>query len=281
MALGAFWFSLMSLAVKLVGRRLPSSEVVLVRGIFTLILSIAMLRHARVGLWGTQKFLLTLRGVFGWAALSCYYFSLVHLPLGEATLIQYSNPVFVAVLAALVLGEAIGLAEVLCLLASLGGVLLITRPAVLFGGDAAAIPPSQVAIALGGALFSAAGYTVVRRIGTTEHRGVLVFYLPLVTIPLTLPFISSAWSWPNAREWLLLVAIGLTTQLGQSYMTRGLQLERASRATAVSYLQIVFAAAWGAVVLGELPDEWTVAGAVVITGSTLLVSRLHRENPKK
>ena len=281
MAIGAFWFSAMSLLVKLVGQRLPSAEVVLVRGIFTLALSAAALRHARVSPWGERRGLLLLRGTLGWAALSCYYFSLVHLPLSEATLIQYTNPIFATILAAAFLRERIGVADVLCLVASLGGVLLVTRPAAIFGGVGEPLPLSQVAIALGGALFSGAGYTVVRRLGEREHRLVVVFYLPMVTVPLTLPFISSAWAWPTLREWLLLVGIGVTTQLGQIYMTRALQLERASRATAVGYLQLVFAAMWGALVLGELPDAWTVVGAAVIVGSTLLAARGHSSRAER
>jgi drug/metabolite transporter (DMT)-like permease len=68
----------------------------------------------------------------------------------------------------------------------------------------------------------------------------------------------------------------VTTQLGQVAFTRGLQLEPAGRATAVGYLQIVFAALWGIILLGERPDAWSVAGALIIVGATLVVALRRR-----
>ena len=69
----------------------------------------------------------------------------------------------------------------------------------------------------------------------------------------------------------VLVGVGLATQLAQVHMTRGLQLESAARATTTGYLQIVFAVLWGAFLLGELPNAWTLAGAIIIIGGTLLL----------
>src|SRR5262245_48468372 len=231
-AIGAFWFSLMSVFVRLAGRRMPSMEVVLWRGIGTLVLSWVALRSAGVPLWGTNKRMLLLRAGLGWLALSCFYFSLVHIPLGEATLIQYMNPLFATLLSAVFLGEHVGRSEVACVAASLTGVVFIAQPRALFGTGGGSIAPGHLAIALLGAFCTGAAYTAVRRMATTEHRLVVVFYLPLVTVPLTLPFAAADWRWPHGWEWALLAAIGITTQLAQVYFTRGLQLERAARATA-------------------------------------------------
>lgn len=268
MALGAFWFSVMSLLVKVAGQRLPSIEIVLVRAVLTLALSLAMLRRARVPVWGTQRTLLALRGLLGFVALTAFYFSVIHLPLAEATVIQYTNPVFAAILAAWLLRERFGAREAICIGLGLLGVVLVAQPATLFGATAA-LEMRYVAIALLGALFSAAAYVSVRRLGTTEHPLVVVFYFPLVTVPLALPFALAGWIWPTRIEWLLLLGIGVSTQMGQVWITRGLQLEAAGRATAVGYLQIVFAALFGAVVFRELPGAGAVLGTVLIVGSTL------------
>ena len=271
MAYGAFWFSLMSLLVKLAGQRLPSIEIVLARALITLGLSWILVRRARVSLLGRYPRMLVLRGLLGAVALACFYFSLVHLPLAEATVIQYTNPIFTAVIAGVVLRERLGWRQASCVATSLLGVLLIARPAALVGG-ASALNPTYVWIALLGALCSASAYVTVRKMGTAEHPLVIVFYFPLVTVPLALPFVIPVWTWPTPREWLLLAGIGVTTQIAQVYMTRGLQIEPAGRATAVGYLQIVFAAVWGALLFAEWPDGWSIAGALIILVSTLVLT---------
>ncbi|MBV9775255.1 MAG: DMT family transporter [Gemmatimonadetes bacterium] len=271
MALGAFWFSVMSLLVKLAGARLPSQQIVLARAVFTLALSWGMVRRAGVSAWGHDRARLVLRGTFGCVALSCFYYSLVHLPIAEATIIQYMNPVFTAVLAGLILRERMGRREIACVGVSLLGVALVTRPGFLFGGGGR-LEPAYVGIALVGALCSAAAYTTIRTL-RGEHSLVIVFYLPLVTVPVTVPLVGHLAKWPTPLEWLTLLGIGVTTQAAQVYLTRGLQREPAGRATAVGYLQIVFAALWGVVFFGEYPDGWSVLGALLIVGSTLVLMR--------
>jgi drug/metabolite transporter (DMT)-like permease len=124
MAVSAFWFSVMALGVKAAGRRLPSQEVVLVRGVVTLALSWAALRRAglavRVPGRGRQA-LLALRGLFGTAGLTCFYASVTRLPLAEATLLQYTNPLWAAALAAVALGERVRARDALALAAGSRG----------------------------------------------------------------------------------------------------------------------------------------------------------------
>jgi drug/metabolite transporter (DMT)-like permease len=267
MAVGAFWFSVMSLLVKVAGQRIPSQQVVLVRGVVTLALSYAMVRRAGVSPWGHDRIRLAMRGFLGFVGLSCFYFSLAHLPIAEATVFQYMNPVFTALLAGWLLGEGMGRREVVCVALSLLGVAMVTQPSFLFGGGTR-LNPLYVAIALTGALGSAGAYVTIRRL-TGEHPLVIVFYLPLVTVPATLPMVGAMAVWPTPLEWLVLAGVGVATQIAQVYMTRGLQMERAGRATAVGYLQIVFAALWGALFFGEFPDGWSILGVLLIVGSML------------
>ena len=278
MAYAAFWFSIMSLLVKMAGARLPSIEIVLVRAVVTLALSWALVRRAKLDPWGNRKGMLVLRGLLGCAALTCFYFSIVHLPLAEATVIQYTNPVFAALLAAILIRERLGLLEVTGVVASMIGVTMIARPGFLFA-DTSTVDPFHVAIAVAGALFSATAYVMVRMLRGADDALVIVLYLPAVTIPLVLPFALANWVTPTLIEWAILAAIGMTTQIAQVYMTRGLQLEPTGRATAVGYLQIVFAAVWGALLLGERPDRWSLLGALIIIGGTLLVTLRRRPAP--
>lgn len=280
MAAGAFFFSVMSLLVKMAGQRLPSQEVVMVRAIITFILSAWAVRAAGVGWWGTpgRRRLLVQRGVFGFLALSAFYHSIVHLPLADATVIQYTNPVFAGLIAVPFLGERLRRREVVSVLVSMAGVALVMRPSFLFG-EGAALDPLTVGIGLAGALCSACAYVTVRKLGETEHASVIVFYFALVSVIASVPTALPGAVWPTPREWLVMLGIGVSTQLGQVSITHGLRLERAGRATATGYLQIVFAALWGIIFFAELPDWGTLAGAALIIASTLALARRAKAKP--
>lgn len=273
MAAAAFFFSLMSLMVKGVGRHLPSQEIVLGRGALMVGLSYAAVRRARVSAWGHDRKLLALRCVFGFLALSSFFYALVHLPLAETTVIQYTNPVFTALMAAVALHEGIPVRQALSVALSLLGVGLIARPSFLFGAAAADLDPVAVGIALAGAVFSAAAYVSVRRLGRTDHPLVIVHWFAVTTVLGSLPLALPHLVWPTPWEWAALAAIALATLRAQVHMTTGLTLERAGRATAVGYLQIVLAGLWGLLFFGEIPNGWSLAGAALIIGATLWLAR--------
>jgi drug/metabolite transporter (DMT)-like permease len=272
MAAGAFFFSVMSLLVKYAGQELPSQQVVLARSMVTGLLSAWAIRHAHVSPWGTKRGKLVFRGIAGFLALSCFYHTLTHLPIADATVIQYTNPVYAGLLAVPLLGEKLRRREVLSVLGSLVGVLVVTRPSFLFGGSAHALPGLSVIIGLFGAVCSSAAYITVRKLGATEHPAVIVGYFSIVSVIASIPLALPDWVWPTPMQWLLLLAIGVTTQLGQIAITHGLRLERAGTATATAYLQIVFAALWGVLFFAEVPDGGTIIGSLIIIGSTLALA---------
>jgi drug/metabolite transporter (DMT)-like permease len=277
MLVGAFWFSVMSVLVKIAGRRLPSMELVFFRGLLTLAMSYAIVKRARIHpVLGVNRRLLLQRGILGAAALACFLFSLTHLPLAESTLIQYMNPIFAILVAHWWFGERMGRGEWIALVTSLIGVLLITRPSFLFGGAASGIHPGHALIALMGAVFSGSAYATIRQM-PNERPEVVVLYLPLMSVPMSLPFIATNWHAPTWEEWLLLIGIGIATQLAQTSMTRGLQIEKTGRATMVGYVQIIFAGAWGALLFGEAITWWTVTGAAIVLTGMLSLVLVHRE----
>ena len=273
MVLAAFFFSLMALLVKMAGQRLPTAEMVLARSVVAVVLSYGMLRRARVAPWGQRKGLLIFRGLAGFAGLLCMFYALTKLPLADATVIVYTNPVFTAILAALFLREMMGAREVLGLLLSLAGVVLVAQPAFLFGADADSLDLFAVGIALLGAIFASAAYVSVRKLGETEHYLVVVFYFPLVATPASIPFMISEALWPTPAEWLMLLGIGVITQIAQVYLTKGLHTEKAGRAMSMSYVQILFAALWGFLFFSEVPDLLSIAGALLVVAGTVVVAR--------
>lgn len=275
----AFCFSLMSLFVKLVGQTLPSQDIVLVRGIVTLILSYAALRSAGIAVAGNRKGLLALRGLLGFGAVSAFFYAVIHLPLADATVIHYTNPAFTAIIAALFLAEPVRAREAACLVASLAGVLLIARPTFLFGGTSASLDPGGVLAALAGAILSAGAYVTIRLLSRTEHALVIVLWFGVVSTLGAAPATAAGFELPTGWVWAGLVGVGLTTHAGQVLLTRGLALEPAGRAMMVSYVQIVFAALWGIVFFGERPDIRVAAGAALIVGSTFALRRRRRPLP--
>ncbi len=272
---GTFLFSIMSVFVKLSGQSgIPSQEIVLARAVVTLVMSAWMLRHAKIPMWGDNKKLLLARGLAGFGGLWCFYYAVTHLPLADATVIQYTNPVLTAVLAALVLREKLRWPDAAASFAALSGVVLVARPTFLFGG--AQLNLGAVGIALVGACFSATAYVLVRKLRETDDPLVIVFYFPLVAVPASLPSVIPVAVWPQGIQWVYLLMVGITTQLAQVQMTRGLHLEAAGRATAISYVQILFAAFWGFTFFGELPHPIAALGALFIIMATLVVTRKAR-----
>jgi drug/metabolite transporter (DMT)-like permease len=266
MAASAFGFSVMSMLVKLAGPRLPVGEIVLARVIVTLAVSFVMVRRAGLSPWGNDRARLALRGLLGFGGLACYYIALVRLPLADATTLQNTIPLLTAVLAWWLLGEHVGVATVIALACGIAGVVVVARPG---GGEHDVI---GIAVVLAGAVLSSLAYVTVRRLASTEHPLVIVFFFPLVALPFAIPWAAYDLVVPGPLDALLLVAIGLATQAGQVFLTLGLAAERAGRASSISYLQVCFAIMWQVIVWGEQPAVTTFAGAGLILAGTLIVS---------
>ena len=275
MALSALWFAVMSLLVKLAGESLPTMQIVFVRGCVTLLLGAFVVWHAGVSPFGTHPRLLLLRGLVGSCALICFYAAVVHLPLAEATVIHQTAPLFTAVFAAWLLHERLEGRVLASIAACFCGVMMISRPQWLFGTG---VPAAEHAwlyafVALLGSVLSALAYVTVRKLGRTENPLVVVLYFPLVTVPLSAPLAIPIWVWPDATGWLLLIGIGVSTQIAQVALTKGLAREAAGRASAMGYLQVAVATVFGAAFFGTWPDAWSTAGMLLILGSLLAVAR--------
>ncbi len=272
MAESALYFSIMAVLVKTAGNRgVPWEQIVFARSIFALVVTAVWLRRLDVSPRGNARGWLALRGVLGVLGLMCFYYSVTHLPLGDATVIQFTNPTFVALFAVVIVGERLRAGDIIAALLCLTGVAFIARPSFVFGG-ASRLEMFDVGIALMGAIFSGLAYATVRRLGRTEHPLVTVLWFPLIAAPVTLPLAVAAGYVPDLVDLLVLAGVGLTSQIAQVRMTQGLQLERAGRATAITYLQVVFAFIFGAVLFGEPPTVWNVLGALVVAATTVTLA---------
>ena len=269
MIASALCLSLMNLLAKEVSARIPLAEIVFARGIFGVLLNLLLLRQAGVSPWGRRRGLLVCRGLASTGALFAIYADLKALPLEEATVLQYLYPTFTALLAWVGLREQISKRLIVAIAAGWLGVVFVSQPAALFGGSSA-LPLVPVFIGLGGALLSAIAYVNVRALAKSEHPLVVVFYFPLVSLPISIPFVLMHPVLPTGMELLMLLGVGLFSQFAQLFLTVGFKHLPAARATSISYVQVFFAAVWGWTLLGETIDQWELIGALMVMAATLL-----------
>ncbi|MFT7680684.1 MAG: drug/metabolite transporter (DMT)-like permease [Moritella dasanensis] len=272
MLMSALAFAIMTACVKLVSTHgIPVFEIVAVRAIVSLIISYVDVRRKRISVWGNNKKLLIARGAVGSVALICVYFAVTTLPLAEATILQYLHPVFTAILALVFLKERIQRSTIVCIVFCIVGLLFIVSPNMALSG-ATELPLFSVFVALMGALGSAIAYVIVKRLSSTEDSSVIIFYFPLIALPLSVFLLGNNFVMPYVEALVLLILIGIFTQIGQVGLTKAMQTEVASKATAYSYVQVVFSIIFGWLLFSEIPSLWTwVGGGLIILGALINV----------
>ncbi|WP_070971285.1 DMT family transporter [Vibrio sonorensis] len=268
MLLSALGFALMSASVKYVSiYGIPVFEIVAARAIVSLAISYADIKRKKISVWGNNKPLLALRGVLGTIGLMCVYYSVTTLPLAEATILQYVHPVFTALLGLLFLKERIQLSTLVCIILSLLGLFAMVHPSI--ATDAInSLPMFSVGIALAGALFSSLAYVVVRKLSQTEDSSVIIFYFPLIATPVSVFLMKDSFVMPDFSLAITLVFVGIFTQVGQYGLTKAMQTQAAGKASAYSYVQILFSALLGVIVFNEVPSLWTyIGGSLIVAGA--------------
>lgn len=269
MLLSALGFALMAACVKAVGGYgIPVMEIVAARAIISLIISYVDVKRKRISVWGNNKPLLIARGAIGAVSLMVIYFAVTTLPLAEATILQYTYPAFTAVLALIFLKERIQLATIICIALSILGLLVMMRPGI--ETETSALPLLSVGAALLGALGSAAAYVIVRQLSRSEDGSVIIFYFPLIALPASLILLGDDFVMPNTEALILLIMVGIFTQVGQIGLTKAMAAESAGKATAYSYVQVIFSAILGIIFFAETPTFWTLlGGGLIITGALI------------
>jgi len=265
MIMSALGFALMGVFVRIAyGQGIPVLEIVAARALVSAFISYADIKRKKISPWGERKDLLIARGAAGAIALIFVYTALAALPFAEATVLQYLHPLFTALLAVIFLREYLQKNTLICILLSVIGLLIIVRPSFLFSGLAGDYPAWAVAAAIAGAFGSAVAYVLVRKLNATEDSSVIIFYFPIMALPLSLLMLGDNIVMPQGWAWLSLLLVGIATQVGQVGLTKAMQTASASKATSFSYLQIIFAMVLGVIFFDEIPTLWTITGAVFI-----------------
>jgi drug/metabolite transporter (DMT)-like permease len=268
---GAAWMSgavLSFLAMALAGRELSASlgtfQILFFRSLIGLVVIGVLAWHAGWARLRTAhpalhigRNLAHFGGQFGW------FFAIAAIPLAEVFAIEFTIPLWTALLAVLFLGERLTARRMAAIAVGLAGVLLILRP------GAGLMHPAAFA-ALAGAVAYAVSYVLTKRLTPTEAPLAILFYMTVVQLPLGLVGALLQWrelAWPMA-PWLLVVGLGALT--AHYCIARAFALADIAVVIPVDFVRLPLVALIGYAFYGERLDALAVAGMVLIVGANLI-----------
>lgn len=267
-------FAVMAAISKVIGDRATTFEKIfwrsLISAVFTLVAHASERRAGRAKAveWPPRRpLLMVARGLCGHLALTFYLEAVDRMPLAEAMIIGKIHPLAAAVMAYVFLGEPLRAARVAAIFASLAGVLIIVWPAE---GGLAFENRCGAMLAFSAGVMTGAAYVCVRALALAGEGEVwMMLAFPLVALPLCT---RDAWrGLANIDDDLSskFLALGLATQGGQVFLTRGLVALPAAAGTQVMYCGTVVGVLLG-VLLGDPWPSWRLwAGGALIVGSLL------------
>eukprot|EP00058_Branchiostoma_floridae_P000506 XP_002585994.1 hypothetical protein BRAFLDRAFT_110249 [Branchiostoma floridae] len=275
------FFSLSSLFVKLVWDLHPL-EITFFRCAAQLVCALPPIIYKKLPLVPedtSPRLYLLGRGVFGAVALCMQFYAFHHIPLGDATTVIFSSPIFIALFAWLILKESYGWFNFVVTLTTLTGVVLISKPSFIFG-SVVGIPSTTEHLlgtlsAFGGAVFSALALVMIRKLGKTVHFLVHITYLSVFGMILTFVLLVAFGEFrmpPCGSDRYYLIALGLCGVGGQTFLTKAFQLEKAAPVAIVRTMDIVFAFTWQFLFLGEIPAPLSVGGAGLVMSSAIAIA---------
>lgn len=260
-------FSTMGALIKYISTQLPNEMVVFFRSAMGLLVLMPWVWQRGLSQMKTKHLRgHLLRGLAGLAAMYCYFYAIAHLPLAEATLLNYSTPLFVPFIAATWLGEKISRRLWVAIGTGFAGILLILKP-----GMEIFTPVSLIGAASG--LFAALAMVSIRRLTHSEPTLRIIFYFSAVCTAVSAVPLLWRWQSPGPDLWVLLVAVGVLASLAQSLLTRAYSCAPAAQVGPFTYSTVVFAAIAGGVFWGEIPDILSLAGAVLVCLAGILTIR--------
>lgn len=242
---------------------IPVYESIFFRSLYSFIVAGAVLWKLKISPFGNNKPLLVLRGLVGMISLLCFFYAIQHMPLASAVTISNLTPMFALVLAMIFLNEKITGWHWLFFVLSFIGVLVIK-------GFDSRIQTFDMIVAIGASFFTACAHFIVRKLRDTDHAQVIIFYFPLVTLPLIGPYTLMHWVNPTPKEWLNLFLIGTFTHIGQIYLTKAYQHANISAVSNVYYIGIILSLLYGWIFFAEVFNIWTYIGMALILSGVLM-----------
>jgi drug/metabolite transporter (DMT)-like permease len=263
--------SFLAACVKYLGDGVPTGQIIFVRGL----ISMAVLAFIAWHFHGFQILRTdrlrshAIRSLAGTASMFCWFTALTMIPLADFTAISFTAPLFLTLLAMLLLGERIHVYRWSALGIGFVGVLITIGPHLTLGGSSIG-----VLVAFGAASFSALAIATLRSMSGAggEHPLAITFYFSLTTVICSALTVVGGWPMPTAEQWFFIVVSALFGVSGQLLMTMSYRYAEASTLAPLDYTNLLLAVALGFYFFGEVPhwSMWVGAPLVIAAGLIIL-----------
>jgi drug/metabolite transporter (DMT)-like permease len=252
----------MAIAARELLRTMGTFEILFFRTVvaFVIVLALAA-RYGTAGLRTRRIGVHLWRNLFHFGGQAAWVFSIGVLPLATVFAIEFTMPIWVAVLAALILGERITRSKVVMLALGIVGVLVILRPGLGFFEPAALVM-------LFGSMCFAMNMIGTKRLSGTDSPLSVLFWMSVIQTPISLAAALPAWVGPGARDIPWIVAMGIGSFAAHYCLTRAMHLADATVVVPVDFFRLPLIAVVGAAVYGEAFDPFTLAGAALMFAGT-------------
>jgi len=262
------WLSLM-LMVAITGREaareLNVFQIMEIRSVLGLVLLYPLIRMAGgfTALRTSRLRLHASRGLLHYAAQLGWFYALTLIPLGPVVSLEFTMPIWTAILAASFLGERMTIWKISAIALGLIGVFVIVRPA------AGEINPGQL-IALAAAVGFGTSVAIMKSLTRTEATVAIVFWMLAVQVVAgALPTLY-VWVWPSSYVWACAIAVAIGGTFSHFCMARAMLYADATIVLPMDFLRVPLTAAAGWLIYTERMDVFTVLGAMLILTGNLL-----------
>jgi drug/metabolite transporter (DMT)-like permease len=267
MTISAVLFGAMAFSAKLASARLSGAQVAMIRFAVGLTPALLIPRYRARAFTFQRWDLLLYRGFFGGLAVLCYFVAIEHIPVGVATLLNYTSPIFSGIFSMLFLQERISPKVLIPMPIALAGVFLVVH-ANARPGDVLGFGPWEL-VGLGSALASGVAVTAMRAARRGENSWAVYTSFCLLGTLLTAPFAIASWKTPAGDEWVSLAATSLFAIGAQLLLTFSLRWVDAMTVGVISQLAVIVAMILGVTVLAEHLNAMAILGAAVTIGGVV------------
>jgi drug/metabolite transporter (DMT)-like permease len=203
------------------------------------------------------------RNLIHYGAQLGWFFALTLIPIGQVVAIEFTMPIWTAILAASFLGERMTVWKISAIVLGVIGVIVIVRPA------AGEINPGQL-IALAAAVGFGISVTMMKSLTRTENTVAIIFWMLVIqSIAGFFPTLY-VWSWPSGYVWGWIVVIAFCGTFSHYCMARAMLYADATIVVPMDFLRVPLTATVGWLIYSERLDLLTVLGATLILGGNLL-----------